>query len=263
MSKVEMMKRKEEQRLSWWQQTVSQSPGSLRKRIWVSAMAGTGLGLITFTLFSGLRYTLHGDGFGSFPGWIMVGLSMAVVPTMILAARNVDHARKAYALLAISGAPGSLAFLDAGLRLFGNWAGPDTRMWVSLLMIIGVFFIPILASYDARRNLTRLKEKRRQWLALHNRRGGWDPIANGQRTREFNQRPPLIARLLLMIAPALGLNIRRIFGQDIALAIAALFGAFFPYWLIYISISVGLSRVLFLARLERELKRPILLVEEG
>lgn len=225
-------------------------------------MAGTLLGIIEFLLFSGLRHALGDRGFGSYPGWIMVVLSIAMIPVMTLAAKQVDRARNAYALLALGGAAGQMAFLDAGLRLFGAWAPPKAGIWVALLMILGTLSIPVLAHYEGRARWNRLLSDGKRWRILRNQ-GSWDPSTDGQSVRGFNRSPPTIARLLLMIAPALGLNLQSIVGKDIALAVAATLGAILPYWILHITLTSSIARIRLMSKIEQELGRPLLLAENG
>ncbi len=225
-------------------------------------MAGAFIGAFFFLSLSLLRKLMYGGGFGSYPGWAMFILSLAQIPMMFIAVKRLSRARTAYALLAIGGSVGYLGFLDAGLRFFMEWAGLIPSLWVGLLMILGVGAVPALALCDARRKRSQMESQTKRWIKLL-RDGLWDPSVDVVRLREFNRSPPLVAQLLLMVAPALGVNFRRFFGQDSALAFLALFGALFPYWFLHLTLSAAFSRIILISQVERQLGRPVVLAEKA
>jgi hypothetical protein len=252
---------KDEKKLKFWQMTVPMVKLSLRGRVLSMSILSMFNAALWFFMLSDLRYSSDDAFFGSVPGWVMLSLSVLMILIMAVAAKKVKKVGTAYGLIFLGGAPGLLAFFDAGLRLSLAWLGWSSTVWMSLGMTAALFATPMLISSSYRRIQEDLQADKKQ-MRLLKEKAVWDASKDYEKAEEFNRNPPLLARILLMIAPALGLNFSDIVGVDLTIVVIALIGFFVPYIALFLGFTTALSRVRLFRELEQQIGRPILIAEE-
>jgi|Deesub1362A_J573_1020465.scaffolds.fasta_scaffold09850_2 hypothetical protein len=245
----------------WWQLTIPTMSRSLRREIVTSPPVA----LFFFAIWLLMTLAVYPAG-KPFAGksllTLMVIVSLAMVPAMLFASRRVRRAKTAYMLQFIGLVPGIVASLIAALSLYQALVGMESAVRLVGWMGGGVLVVPLLGAWNSRRMREAIKADRKR-LRLVFEHGLWDASKDAERVEQFNRKPPLWARLLLMIGPALGLNLRRLVGEDNAILVIVVGGLFLPYIGLIWGTVLNIARLKFFTELEREIGRPILLAEEA
>ncbi len=197
-------------------------------------------------------------------GWAAWGIALLLIPILLLWAERITRALWAKLIVLLSIVPTAVASLHGGFLMAVRILGNSSTSMVAVGLLLGLATLPLTVRSRRKWHQMALKEGHLR-SSLDRENAEWDPKNDYAQmaSKDWVRRPGFLLRLLPWIGPAIGMSLADIFGRSTANVIMALVFIFLGYSLAYAVIGGALVQFLEFRQLERELGRPILLVEEA
>jgi hypothetical protein len=189
--------------------------------------------------------------------------ALLMVPLYLLFAARVKRAMTAYLLAVAALVPSTLAILDGALRLSFGLLGQGSAIVIAASCFLGLGTVPFAV------------QGRRRWYQEALRRGHlkhsldqvnatWDSGNDNLQAedQDWVSRPGCLLRLLPWVGPAIGMSLDEVFGPAGSDRIIVYIALALGYGLTYVLVAGAGLQFLEFRRMEAELGRPIMLVEQ-